>query len=332
MDTLNSNDTQQRDEAQSFLNFLPGQRLKRARELHGLSMEEVARALNLSLRFIEAIEQDRYDLLPEPVFVRGYMRSYARLLKLDDGDVAAKFDQALESRKGVLQEGETPVKKPMIHRQQVSRIAWLSSIALVVAMLAGGFIWSLREDVDHPEVALPMPPHPAAPVSAAPVPVPLSATPVQAVLATVTPPQVTTAVPQAAPQAQPVLPAPASPAVTPAQQAMTPPAPPAPPASPASPAHEVVTASAASEPPAATTASAAQLKVSADAWVQIKDANTGKVLFSGLQHPGTLALPGSGPWRLRIGNAQAVSLSKAGQAIDMTPYTRDHVATLTLQP
>ncbi len=293
MDTLNGNDTKQHDEARSFLNFLPGQRLKRGRELRGLSTAEVAASLKLSLRFIEAIEQDRYDHLPEPVFVRGYMRSYARLLQLDETDVVAKFDQAFEARQGMLQESD--VSPAPRHRRSLSRLAWIGSIVLVLAMLAGGFIWSAREDGDHPETEMPR--SSLLPISAGPAP---SAKPAPASL-----PVTSAAVP-----------------VTGTASADTTPA--------GSPTTALAAPAAAAATPTGT--AVLQMSLQADAWVQVKDADSGKILLSGMQHAGQMALPGRGPWRLRIGNAEAVRLEKNGQAVDLGPYIYDHVASLTLQP
>ena len=59
-----------------------GARLKAAREERGLSIAEVAQSLKFAPRQLEALEQERFDLLPGGTFVRGMVRSYARLLKL----------------------------------------------------------------------------------------------------------------------------------------------------------------------------------------------------------------------------------------------------------
>lgn len=60
-----------------------GRQLRQAREAAQLSRDEVARALKFSLRQIEALEADNYGALPGATIVRGFVRSYARLLKLD---------------------------------------------------------------------------------------------------------------------------------------------------------------------------------------------------------------------------------------------------------
>ena len=60
-----------------------GVELKSAREARGLSVSEVAQQLKFAPRQLEALEQDRYELLPGGTFVRGMVRSYARLLKVE---------------------------------------------------------------------------------------------------------------------------------------------------------------------------------------------------------------------------------------------------------
>ena len=64
---------------------MPGAALAAARQAHGMSVEEVARQLKLSVMQVRAIEADDHARLPSGVFARGFIRSYARLVKLDLG-------------------------------------------------------------------------------------------------------------------------------------------------------------------------------------------------------------------------------------------------------
>lgn len=61
----------------------PGHMLAEAREVAGLSIEEVARELRLEPRLIAALENDDIVELPEPTYVRGYIRAYSRMLGID---------------------------------------------------------------------------------------------------------------------------------------------------------------------------------------------------------------------------------------------------------
>ena len=69
-----------------------GQKLAAAREGFGISVQEVAKSLNLSVAIIEAIEADDYDSLPGSTFARGYIRTYANLLRLDPDELVVMLD------------------------------------------------------------------------------------------------------------------------------------------------------------------------------------------------------------------------------------------------
>ncbi len=70
-----------------------GETLQQARTRRGLTIEQVAQDTRISARFLEALEADDFAALPAPVYVRGFLRSYANYLRLD----AAPLMAALES-------------------------------------------------------------------------------------------------------------------------------------------------------------------------------------------------------------------------------------------
>lgn len=72
---------------------LPGRRLREAREQARMTVAEVAQTLKFGVRQIEALEADDYDNLPGTTFLRGFVRSYAKLLKLEAADLLALLDQ-----------------------------------------------------------------------------------------------------------------------------------------------------------------------------------------------------------------------------------------------
>ena len=67
--------------------------LRDARTAAGLSVTQVANKLNLTAQAVEALETNQYERLPGLTFARGYIRSYAKLLGLDDSELAKQFDQ-----------------------------------------------------------------------------------------------------------------------------------------------------------------------------------------------------------------------------------------------
>jgi cytoskeleton protein RodZ len=71
-----------------------GERLKRERELREVSPHEVVVATRISLRFLEALENEDWDKLPGGIFNRGFVRAIARYLGLDEENLLAEYDQA----------------------------------------------------------------------------------------------------------------------------------------------------------------------------------------------------------------------------------------------
>ncbi len=69
----------------------PGAILRQAREAKGLDATAVAAMLHLSESKLHALETDDYDSLPEPVFIRGYLRNYARLLDEPEAPILAAY-------------------------------------------------------------------------------------------------------------------------------------------------------------------------------------------------------------------------------------------------
>ena len=70
-----------------------GALLKKEREKKGLSHTQISQQIRLRPRFLEAIENEEWDLLPAPSFVRGFIRSYARVLGLDEERVVDLYGE-----------------------------------------------------------------------------------------------------------------------------------------------------------------------------------------------------------------------------------------------
>ena len=157
-----------RDDA-DYLSYKPGQRLKKARELRGLSIEQVTSELRLSQRIVAGMESDDYSALPEPAFVRGYMRRYAQLVKLSPDDIAARFDQAYAADMTTPEPDERPRNPVQIlgdlakPRARLRRLLPWASLAVILLMLIG-FFWGREEN-------LPIAAEPAAPELTVPAPV-----------------------------------------------------------------------------------------------------------------------------------------------------------------
>lgn len=73
----------------------PGAALQEERRRQSLSLTDVARQLKLAPRQVEALERDDFAALPGPVFVRGFLRNYARLLGLDPEPMVRAVDRLM---------------------------------------------------------------------------------------------------------------------------------------------------------------------------------------------------------------------------------------------
>ena len=68
-----------------------GQYLRELRETKRMSVEEVSRTTRVPMSSVERIEADRFDELPGDVFVRGFLKSYARALGATPEEVLARY-------------------------------------------------------------------------------------------------------------------------------------------------------------------------------------------------------------------------------------------------
>lgn len=115
---------------------LPGSVLREAREAAGLSEQDVADSLNLLVSHVEAIEANQFRQMNADIFVRGYVRSYARFLNLD-------VEPLLEATESIL--------KPAAQQREEARQAQtsglsplqklLSALAIAVVVWAGANWW-----------------------------------------------------------------------------------------------------------------------------------------------------------------------------------------------
>jgi cytoskeleton protein RodZ len=68
-----------------------GPELRRRRESLGISLRHVAAVSKVGVRFLEYIEEERFEQLPPPVYLRGFLHEYARVVRLDPREVAERY-------------------------------------------------------------------------------------------------------------------------------------------------------------------------------------------------------------------------------------------------
>lgn len=301
----------------------PGAALAAARTAQNLSIAEVARQLKLSAWQIEALEAGTFDKLPGAVFVRGFIRNYARLLKLDpDRLLPAVADlPAHPARDEIPPSQNIPFPAPEPSR-------WPGYVAITLLVAAGLVTYDLYWN-EPAFVTVKRPAHPAAPAAAtaaSPAVIPAPAT-------------VSVAPAASSPAAAPAV-------VETAAKTENTPAAPAPDAT----ARQAVAgagaqpndAQAAAAPTAPATLpeydaqpgpgeSQVRLVFELQSWVEIRDRD-GKTIFSGLNQPGTeQRINGKPPLSLVVGNARGVRLTYNDRPIDLARYTKIDVARLTLE-
>lgn len=124
-----------------------GPQLKQARESLGLSVAEVAEVQHLRPAIIHAIESGHYEQIDTELFLKGYIRAYARQVGLDGNALIADLNVELEPRRQEL--AQAKAANPLIDmerrrrkKRQVAKVAlWL--IALVIlGLLVFSFIYS----------------------------------------------------------------------------------------------------------------------------------------------------------------------------------------------
>lgn len=270
----------------------PNVQLSQARQAQHLTTADVARRLKLSVWQVEALESGRYEQLPGPIFVRGFIRNYARLLKLDADELVRAVSGSLPQ---IALGPEIPPSRdipfPAAGTGHWRRYA-LAVAAIVGALAVYEFYFSdPRATVATPSgpVAAPsstMPPQPAATAKK-----PREDQARKSVGTAVPPSQVAAAAAAAAPVG----------ASLPRERVPHPDD------------REV------------------HFVFEDESWVEVRDRDD-QTIFAQLNRAGTtrrvIGLP---PLQIVVGNSQGVRMTYAGREIDLARHTKIDVARLTLQ-
>ena len=151
-----------------------GERLKRERELREVTLEEITSATRISGRFLQALENEDWEKLPGGVFNRGFVRSVARYLGLDEEVIIGEYDLAHGPQ--VPPAGEHPEERIPSPPRWLPAAVVLGALALLAGLIVGGIhawrYFAARRAVKHSMgSATPPLPQPAAQVfSSATVP------------------------------------------------------------------------------------------------------------------------------------------------------------------
>jgi cytoskeleton protein RodZ len=117
-----------------------GERLKRERELREVSPNEVVVATRISLRFLEALENEDWEKLPGGIFNRGFVRAIARYLGLDEESLLAEYDQARGDQSAeAVAAPENRIPSPP--KWVVAAFALGALVVIAALVVAGVFGW-----------------------------------------------------------------------------------------------------------------------------------------------------------------------------------------------
>ncbi|MBW8307045.1 MAG: DUF4115 domain-containing protein [Thiobacillus sp.] len=271
---------------------LVGQILREAREAQGMTQEDAAARLRLMQRQVEAMETDDFESLGQPVFARGFVRNYARLLGLAPEALLARMEGAPAEPTAV-----SPAAQPQPHSWVTSPWLILLLLGLLVVVVAplSLYWWLNSGGGDGPSQRMsPATQGRPAPV-AAPAPV---AEPAEAALPVVDGVAATLPIAPVAPATeQPEAPEQLAPGV----------------------------------PEVPATSGVLHLEFGDEAWVEIKD-GSGRMLHRQLNSPGSrIDVKGQPPFDVVIGNAAQARVTYNGRPIDLTPFIAVTVARFTLE-
>jgi cytoskeletal protein RodZ len=159
-----------------------GEYLTRERGLRNIRLEEIAQRTRVSLRVLQALEADDQEALPADVYIRGFLKAYARHVGLDENEIVLRYD----AQRGAGQEVLRPPGEPWVWPK--SRLTWRIPRALpwrwllmgaaVAALAVGMFLgWPLIDPFTAMEAPEPTdgPPAATSPGPPAPAPAPTPA-------------------------------------------------------------------------------------------------------------------------------------------------------------
>jgi len=191
-----------------------GARLRWERERAGLTVTDVAARLRLHLNQVRAIEQESLNALPEAAYVRGFIRSYARLLNIDPAplleDLATKLVPATTSvLDGIAQHRDYSPVREAAREQSSRRFVILGAVLLLIVLGALGW-YATRERTSVGATAIPPAPMPARAPAATTTAASVTATVASAAPATAAPAEasVPSPAPSNEPQIEPLPPSP----------------------------------------------------------------------------------------------------------------------------
>ncbi|BDE05501.1 XRE family transcriptional regulator [Vulcanimicrobium alpinum] len=133
-----------------------GEEFRSAREARGLTLSDVAEQIHIRSVYLNAIEHEDWGAIGAPVYVRGFIRTYARFLGLDGEAAVARFNQMIPAT-------ERPAAAPVTHavdRERSGPSVWAIGgivVALLLVLFAGYEWYAYSQGTDVRTAAAPGP-------------------------------------------------------------------------------------------------------------------------------------------------------------------------------
>lgn len=112
-----------------------GSYLKKEREARNCTLEEISNVIKVRKGILRAIENDDYTLLPSPVFIRGFLRAYAKYIGLDPDEVIKRYNQEVAERFTAEEEEEREKRKLSRSFLKVRPIPVAAAFVLLIILL-----------------------------------------------------------------------------------------------------------------------------------------------------------------------------------------------------
>ena len=108
-----------------------GARLREERLSRGIKRSEIASKLHITNHYVKSLEANKFDKLPGPIFVKGYLKNYSELLDLNPTEIVGLYE------KFISQESENRTEKVTPQKQKVkNRLIVVSSVVLFISLFA----------------------------------------------------------------------------------------------------------------------------------------------------------------------------------------------------
>ncbi|HIF5543490.1 TPA: cytoskeleton protein RodZ [Vibrio parahaemolyticus] len=303
------------------LSIEAGTLLKNKRESLGMTQKQVADRLRLRVSVIEDIENNRFESQQVATFTRGYLRSYAKFVGLDEKVVLVALEQTADVKPKEQEIEMQSFSRKTKHEKHNSRIMLLTwVIAIVIIGISAAWWWQNQQENSLAQVVAEANVETSQPSADEIADIDLMT---EEELIASTPAELAASNNTAsessinAAQTDEVVPAETEESTTEATQE---------PVALIEAAEEVQEAS----PVVPDGMTLLTMKFKADCWIQVKDTN-GKTLVSGTQKPGQdVELTGKAPFKVILGAPEGVTMTFASEPVDLSGYTSGKVARFTL--